>query len=375
MITTALALQFTRDTQISICRTNNTSLHHLLTLLRALNPSKSLMLPLHLKWTTRLNCETMDCHREHLNSGLNPVIHHRYSHSSQEISCHHEKSSQKVEKQMFLNEVKLARAGEIVPENPCFLRVTVITFPCPSQETDAQLLLHGLFPSQDWASVIGYPKPPATARSAVTCGSQGPGSNVHQFRKTRYGNRYNPGQLVVSELQIEEIYAFGKVLEIRERIEEVRNDAGDTGVARVERSQICAFGQITRNLPWAELAIKSPSRLDILAKDGKVPEREFFWTESVRRDASCVISEGSSPEMDSESRLMETTLPVDLSQLTLVHVHRSLEADQPEGAGERAAKSLDMTAASSQNETERRPSKRSKRRKDGAFWEDIAGGV
>nr|GMD72304.1 hypothetical protein Iba_chr12fCG7320 [Ipomoea batatas] len=346
MITTALALQFTRDTRISICRTNYTSLHHLLTLLRALNPSKSLMLPLHLKWTTRLNCETMDCHPEHLNSGLNPVIHHR-----------------------FLNEVKLARAGEIVPESPCFLRVTVITFPCPSQETDAQFL-HGLFPSQDWASVIGYPKPPATARSAVTCGSQGPGSNVHQFRKIRNGNWYNPGQLVVSELQIEEIYAFGKVLEIRERIEEIRNDAGDTGVTRVERSQVCAFGQITRNLPWAELAIVGNAE----TKDGKVPEREFFWTESVRRDESCVRSEGRLPEIDWESRLMVITLPVDLSHWTLVQVHGSLEADQPEGAGERAAKSLDMTAASSQNERERRPSKRSKRRKDGAFWEDIAVG-
>nr|GMD63107.1 hypothetical protein Iba_chr12bCG11740 [Ipomoea batatas] len=284
MITTALALQFTRDTRISICRTNYTSLHHLLTLLRALNPSKSLMLSLHLKWTTRLNCERMDCYREHLNSGLNPpVIHHRHR----------------------------------------TLQIVVLK------------------------------------------------SNVHQFRKTRYGSWYNPGQSVVSELQIEEIYAFGKVLEIRERIEEIRNDAGDTGVARVERSQVCAFGQITRNLPWAELAIVGNAE----TKDGKVPEREFFWTESVRRDESCVRSEGRLPEIDWESRLMVTTLPVDLSQLTLVQVHGSLEADQPEGAGERAAKSLDMTAASSQNERESRPSKRSKRRKDGAFWEDIAGGV
>nr|GMD70234.1 hypothetical protein Iba_chr12eCG4320 [Ipomoea batatas] len=140
------------------------------------------------------------------------------------------------------------------------------------------------------------------------------------------------------------------VLEIRERIEEIRNDAGDSGVARIERYQVCAFCQITRNLPWAE----SSSRLDILAKDGKGPEREFSWTESDRRDASCVSSEGSSPEMDWESSLMETTLPVELSQLTLVQVHGSLEADQPEGAGESAAKSLDITAASSQNETLRR---------------------
>nr|GMD65833.1 hypothetical protein Iba_chr12cCG9160 [Ipomoea batatas] len=169
-------------------------------------------------------------------------------------------------------------------------------------------------------------------------------SNAHQFRKTRYGNWYNPYQLVVSELQIGEIYAFGKV----------RDGTGDTRIARVERSQVYAFGQITRNLPWAEFVISS-WRLDILAKDGKGPEREFFWTESDRRDASCVSSEGRLPEMDWESRLMESTLPVELSQLTLVQVHGSLEADQPEGAGESAAKSLDMTAASSQNETD--PSK------------------
>nr|GMD65834.1 hypothetical protein Iba_chr12cCG9170 [Ipomoea batatas] len=170
-------------------------------------------------------------------------------------------------------------------------------------------------------------------------------SNVHQFRKTRNGNWYNPGQLVVSELQIKEIYAFVKVLEIRERIEEIRNDAGDSGVARVERSQ-------------------SSSRLDILAKDGKVPEREFFWTESVRRDPSCVISEGRLPEIYWESRLMVTTLPVDVPHWTLVQVHGSLKADQSEGAGERASKSLDMTAASSQNDTVRRLIRSSKRKKN-----------
>lgn len=71
--------------------------------------------------------------------------------------------------------------------------------------------------------------------------------------------------------------------------------------------------------------------------------------------------------MDWESRLMVTTLPVDLSQLTLVHVHGSLEADQPEGAGERAAKRLDMTAASSQNETVRRLIRSSKRKTKEGF--------
>lgn len=107
----------------------------------------------------------------------------------------------------------------------------------------------------------------------------------------------------------------------------------------------------------------------MLAKDGRRPERKFSWTESDRRDVSSVISEGSSPEMDWEWRLMATTL-VELSHSTLVQVHGCLEMDQPEGAGEMAAKSLDMTAASSENESESRLNKNSKRKKNIAFVRD-----
>lgn len=106
----------------------------------------------------------------------------------------------------------------------------------------------------------------------------------------------------------------------------------------------------------------------MLAKDGKAPEREFFCTERVCRSESWVISEGRVPETDLESRLMEVTVPVDLSQFTLVQEQKDVELDQPGGAGESAARSFDMTAASSENATEMKLTK--KKRWSGAAEEE-----
>lgn len=78
-----------------------------------------------------------------------------------------------------------------------------------------------------------------------------------------------------------------------------------------------------------------------------------------------MISDGRVPETDLESRLMETTLPVALSQFTLVQVQKGAEADQPEGGGERAARSLDMTAASSEKATEMKVMKMKRKRWNG----------
>lgn len=75
----------------------------------------------------------------------------------------------------LLNEVKFANAGEIVPESFCLDKLTEVTFfPEESQLTKLQLS-QALFPCQDSANDIGYPTAPATSRSAVTCGSHGPG--------------------------------------------------------------------------------------------------------------------------------------------------------------------------------------------------------
>lgn len=87
----------------------------------------------------------------------------------------------------------------------------------------------------------------------------------------------------------------------------------------------------------------------IFAKEGKGPESEFFWTERVLRFESWFRSEGNEPERDCESILIETTVPLDLSQLTSVQEQNGLSDDHPEGAGERAASSFDITAASSEN--------------------------
>nr|GMD68004.1 hypothetical protein Iba_chr12dCG4970 [Ipomoea batatas] len=248
--------------------------------------------------------------------------------------------------------------GKEVPEKRRFPRFTVVTFfPCESQVINAQFW-HASFPFQDWASVIGYPKPPAMARSAVTCGSQDPVNEtgttpVNWLSLSCKSNRFRHL----------ERSGMGPVLKIRERIEEIWNGSRDTGVAGMENIQVCAFDQIAWNLPWAEISIlgNAESLSDMFANEGKDPEKKLPRRKSDRRDASCVSSEGISPEMDWESRLMETTLPVDLAHSTLVHVQWSLEMDQPEGAGEIAAKSLDMTVASSENERERKLRKNSKR--------------
>jgi hypothetical protein len=83
-----------------------------------------------------------------------------------------------------------------------------------------------------------------------------------------------------------------------------------------------------------------------LAREGRGPEKEFPWRE---REVSWVREprlEGRVPDRLWEAKLMEVIrlLP---SQFTFFHLQVSVLVDQPLGAGFRAARSLDMTAASS----------------------------
>lgn len=77
--------------------------------------------------------------------------------------------------EMLRKEVKFAKAGEMVPENFCFPKLTEVTFfPEESQVMKVHPWQASLF-FHDCASDMGYPSAPATSRRAVTWGSQGPG--------------------------------------------------------------------------------------------------------------------------------------------------------------------------------------------------------
>lgn len=106
----------------------------------------------------------------------------------------------------------------------------------------------------------------------------------------------------------------------------------------------------------------------MFSKEGKVPEREFFWRARVLSWESWLISGGREPETAAEFKSMDTTKEEVESHLTLVQSQKEVEADQPEGAGEREERSFDMTAESSAVERRRRKKKGRRRRRKGWWW-------
>lgn len=79
-------------------------------------------------------------------------------------------------------------------------------------------------------------------------------------------------------------------------------------------------------------------------------------------------SGGREPETEAELRSMEVTKESVESQMTLFHLQKWVEEDQPEGAGEREERSFDMTAESSAAERRRRLRNGSRRRRKGWWW-------
>lgn len=92
----------------------------------------------------------------------------------------------------------------------------------------------------------------------------------------------------------------------------------------------------------------------MFSKEGKGPAREFFWTARVLSWESWLVSGGRVPETPAELRLMPVTKELVVSQLTFFQVQKWPVEDQPVGAGEKEAKSFDMTAESSAEERRRR---------------------
>lgn len=100
----------------------------------------------------------------------------------------------------------------------------------------------------------------------------------------------------------------------------------------------------------------------MFSKEGKGPEREFFWTARDLSWESWLVSGGRVPETAAELRLIPVTKELVESQLTFFQVQKWADEDQPVGAGEREKRSFDMTAESSAAERRRRVRKERRRR-------------
>lgn len=99
----------------------------------------------------------------------------------------------------------------------------------------------------------------------------------------------------------------------------------------------------------------------MFSKEGRGPDKEFFWR---ARDLSMVrllSSMGNVPETEAELRLMAVTKLEVVSQTTFVQVQKWVEDNQPAGAGEREERSFNMTVESSAKQSRGRRSRRRKR--------------